>query len=351
MNPSSAQALLKLMTDDIRTQQTIHQPTAFWSTASRDIYDELTTHGFQNFRSLPSTRSYFVPTYGPPGNTLTPEDVQQIEEAILANTERQSKKHSTLMHMIGGEMWALADYRVYRAADDLSQAPNLAKLSESKVGNPSEHFCLEERWFSRSFLNYILGIVFLKQHIQTADIKRVIEVGGGFGTLGEILLQAGDYAYVDVDIPPTAAVASYYLSNQPGANLLSYAETRGAESIPFPDPGTQLVLCPWQLPSLCGKADLFVNFISFQEMEPHVVQDYLAHVDRLSCRFVLLRNLREGKQRKTEEMALGVETPTLGSDYDHFMPNYRLIATNVIPFGFRTIDGFNSELRLYERKG
>ncbi len=111
-----------------------------------------------------------------------------------------------------------------------------------------------------------------------------------------------------------------------------------------------MVLCPWQLPRLSGSADLFINFISFQEMEPDVVRGYLGHVDRLRCRFVLLRNLREGKQRKTEKVALGVETPTIGSDYDQFMPNYRLVATNVTPFGFRTIDGFNSELRLYERR-
>lgn len=350
MNPKDAPHLLTLMANDIRHQEALYQPTAFWSQASSAIYADLTEHGFEDFRSLPSVLNYFVPTYGPPGNTLTADETRRIEETLLNTAERQSKKHSTLMHMISGEMWALADYRVSVAGDDVSQTPTLTKVSESKIGNPREHFCFDGRWFSRSFLNYILGLIFLKKNIDTTGIRRVIEVGGGFGTLGEILLQAGTYAYVDVDIPPTAAVASYYLSSQTGANVLSYEETRTAETIPFPEPGTQMVLCPWQLPRLSGSADLFINFISFQEMEPDVVRGYLGHVDRLRCRFVLLRNLREGKQRKTEKVALGVETPTIGSDYDQFMPNYRLVATNVTPFGFRTIDGFNSELRLYERK-
>jgi len=83
-------------------------------------------------------------------------------------------------------------------------------------------------------------------------------------------------------------------------------------------------------------------------MEPHVVKNYLYHVDRLHCRFILLRNMREGKQQKTEK-TFGVEIPTLSGDYDRFLPNYRLIATNVNPFGFRTLDGFHSELRLYRR--
>ena len=152
-------------------------------------------------------------------------------------------------------------------------------------------------------------------------------------------------------ITELTAVASYYLANQPGSNLIPYGETRNVDYISFPDLKSQAVLCPWQLPLLQGSADLFVNFISFQEMEPHVVRDYLYHADRLNCGFVLLRNLREGKQRRSERVTYGVETPTVGNDYDRFLPNYRLVATNVIPFGFRTIDGFNSELRLYERRG
>lgn len=179
MNPKNAPNLLEAMTDDIRSQEAIYQPTAFWSKASSDIYADLVAHGFQNFRALPSALSYFVPTYGPPGNSLTVDETRRIEETLLATAKLQSKKHSTLMHMISGEMWALADYRVSIAGDDVSQAPNLTKVSESKVGNPREHFCFEERWFSRSFLNYILGITFLKQHVETAGIKRVIEVGGG----------------------------------------------------------------------------------------------------------------------------------------------------------------------------
>ena len=327
----------------------IYQPTAFWAEASSAIVADLRIHGFEDFRSLSSARSFFVPTYGPPGSALSLEEVQRLEATFLNTNERRSKKHATLMHLLEGEMWALADYRVAMAGDNMSKAPNLSTLSESKIGNPPEHFCFEGRWFSRSFLNYIHGLIYLKQHVDTNRIQRVIEVGGGFGSLGEILHQTGTCAYVDVDIPPTAAVASYYLANQPGSQFASYIETRQLETISFPGVGTQMVLCPWQLPRLQGNVDLFVNFISFQEMEPHVVENYMRHVNRLECRHVLLRNLREGKAKKSDKIIYGVESPTLGSDYDRFLPNYRLVGTNVMPFGYRTIDGFHSELRLYER--
>ena len=337
------------MLDDLPEQDDLYQPTPFWAEASKPILADLRSHGFERFRSLPSALGLFVPTYGPPGNTLTVEEVKTLEDAFLETNERRSKKHATLMHLLNGEMWALADFRVAMAGDDRCKAPDLSKVSESKVGDPFEHFCFEDRWFSRSFLNYLHGLVFLKQNVDTSKIRRVIEIGGGFGTLGEIFHQTGDCAYVDVDIPPTAAAATYYLANQPNAHVDSYSETRLLETISFPETGAEMVLCPWQLPRLKGSADLFVNFISFQEMEPNVVQNYLHHANRLSCRYILLRNLREGKARKSDRNIFGVETPLLGQSYDRFLPDYRLVGTNVFPFGYRTIDGFHSELRLYQR--
>jgi len=60
--------------------------------------------------------------------------------------------------------------------------------------------------------------------------------------------------------------------------------------------------------------------------------------------------MREGKARMSETVEYGVRNPVCGSDYDMFLKNYRILATNVIPFGHRTADGFHSELRLYERQ-
>ena len=64
---------------------------------------------------------------------------------------------------------------------------------------------------------------------------------------------------------------------------------------------------------------------------------------------MLLRNIREGKQLKREGHA-GVTTPIKTDDYLGMLPNYRLIARNVHPFGFETVDGFHSELMLFKRQ-
>jgi putative sugar O-methyltransferase len=175
----------------------------------------------------------------------------------------------------------------------------------------------------------------------------VVEVGGGFGSLGEILCgdDRNDTFYVDVDIPPTAVFSTYYLRQVFGQNaVLGYDDTADWETLSIEEMRSRAraaVLCSWQLPKLRGSIDLFVNFISFQEMEPAVVQMYLQHVDRLNARHVLLRNLRE---------PLGVEAPTRAEDYDSFLPHYDLVASNTLPFGYQTPDGYHSELRLYRRR-
>jgi putative sugar O-methyltransferase len=343
------------MLADLPAQSEIYQPTSFWSQASAPIIKELRACGFDQFRRLAYTRAFFVPTYGAPGSGFTQDDFVRLSALAEELAAPGSKKHQSLMHALSGEAWALADYRVLLAATATAaqHGMELMRFSESAVGAPLEQFHFEGRAFSRSALNYLNGLAFLKQQLGSAvqEIRSVLEIGGGFGTLGEILAQAGDYSYINVDIPPTAAVSSYYLAQQPGVRFADYQQTRALSRIAVPEHGGQMVLCPWQLPAVQGQIDLFVNFISFQEMEPQVVANYLMQVDRLSARFVLLRNLREGKQVRSEQHRFGVEQPVLGSDYDRFLPAYELLATNVHPFGYRTVDGFHSELRLYRRRG
>lgn len=77
-------------------------------------------------------------------------------------------------------------------------------FSESAVGQPVEHFSIEGKLYSRSSLNYLMGLSFLKKFIDFSSIKTVMEIGGGFGTLGEILHQVSPATrYINLDIPPT----------------------------------------------------------------------------------------------------------------------------------------------------
>jgi len=338
---------------DMAQQSELYRPTSFWAEASQLIVDELQAHGVERFRSIDSALSYFVPTYGLPGNSFDPAMADGLASYLEQQWPAAKKPQLALAQFISGHMAALADYRVLKAADDPAALPHLHTFSESTYGAPVEQFEFDGRRFSRSSLNYLLGMAMLKKHLRAADVPRtVMEIGGGFGTLGEILLAAGidGLRYLDIDIPPTSFVAQSYLGQLVGpADIATYATTRERATIEIDSLPTISVLTSWQIEKLQGKIDLFVNFISFQEMEPHVVRNYLAHVARLGSEWVLLRNMREGKNVRKDGVT-GVETPILGRDYQDMLADYELIDSSVIPFGYRTVDNFNSELYLFRRK-
>jgi len=352
MAPNDNFAELDLTLQDAEKQAEIYRPTSFWRAASHRIADDIKASGVENFRRIQSALSYFVPNFGPPTSGFTIEQVQSLMHHAQDAMKVSDKAQRTLHQYLSGYFHARSDYRVLQASDDPAQRPFLHRFSECDFGNPLEQFDFEGRRFSRSSLNYLLGLSMLKQHVDTESIRTVLEIGGGFGTLGEILAQSDlpGIRYIDIDIPPTQFVAARYLSHVLGPDQVApYTATRG-QRLNITELPTATVLCNWQIEQLQGQVDLFVNFISFQEMEPPVVRNYLGHVDRLKSRWILLRNMREGKQKKTAT-SHGVETPILSDDYIQMLGNYRLLARNVHPFGFETVDGFHSELLLLERTG
>ena len=349
---------LQLAFQDLAEQDPLYQPTPFWAEASAKIAHSVLTRGIERFRANPLCLGFFVPNYGSPTSPIPPEEQALLLAEFQARNPQNKKGTLALEQFFSGHSAALADFRVLKAADDPHYLPSLDSFSEATAGQPIEQHEFEGRRYSRSALNYLLGLAMLKRHLQRplADRStplRVLEIGGGFGTLGEILSHSGltDWQYIDVDIPPTGTIAEWYLRCVLGDNRVrGYAQTRQEKSIPLSSLPPAAVLMPWQLPKLQGSIDIFVNFISFQEMEPAVVQNYLQHVTRLGSRWILLRNLREGKQKRTQASPLGVDTPIQGDAYLNMLPAYRLVERGTFPFGYRTVDGFHSELLLLKRE-
>jgi len=345
--------LLEVMLNDMEAAPKLYQPTQFWKYGVQKVLDDIRCHGVKRFRALSSALGFFVPTYAFPIFCQQSEVCLQIERILAENTV--PRWQLSLNQFLSGKLHAFNDYRVYLATLQDSY-PYLDRVSESNVGEPVEQFTFGGQRFSRSFLNYLLGLNFLKMCCDLSQVNTVLEIGGGYGTLGEILL--GDTRnhcfYVDIDIPPTSFVSTYYLKQVIGkpyvGDYCSLKEKSIFDISALSAKYKAVVLCPWQLPKIEGTVDLFVNFISFQEMEPEVVRNYLHHVDRLRARYILMRNLREGKPKAKEPGELGVLEPIMGKDYDLFLPNYQLVATNTVPFGYKTVDNFHSELRVYQRK-
>ena len=324
----------------------LYQPTAFWKSATMNILKEIQEEGVENFRRLKNPLYYFVPTYGVPGNNFD----KSLEEKIsnLISEEGGNEKQKLLFKKwISGYSHALSDYRVFLSNIEKDKNFNLIEFSESRYGRPIEQFSFDNKYYSRSSLNYLLGLCFLNKHLTNKDnIVNVMEIGGGFGTLGEILSFSKNKKYINLDIPPTSFISWNYLKNIYKKDLLNSLDIEQCNIANLPKCA---VLNSWNIENLSGEIDLFINFISFQEMEPKVVENYFKFIANLKPTWVLLRNMREGKQKKTEINKTGVIEPLKKDDYIKLLDsNYSLVDSDVLEFGFRTVDNFNSELLLFK---
>lgn len=65
----------------------------------------------------------------------------------------------------------------------------LQHVRESEIGKPAQQHIFNGKKCSRSMLNYLRGLTYLKKLVDICEIKRVLEICGGYGTLGEILIK------------------------------------------------------------------------------------------------------------------------------------------------------------------
>lgn len=316
--------LLDVMLGDMESADPLYRPTNFWQTGLADIVKDLRGRGIEEFRSHASARRFYVPRYRSQSKAVR----------AVAYAAKAAGKQQVADRVLGLDRarWEHAIVQVL----DPGGAPNLRDVSESTWGKPTEQLVFDGRRYSKSMLNYLRGLVAVKRQAPDLTIRTVLEIGGGYGTLGEILVPQG-VTYVDVDIPPLAFVAARYLQAVLGDGVVAdYAESREWDSIDLAslrDQGRSAVACAWQLPKIVGSVDLFVNYISFQEMEPDVVANYASHVMRLGAKVVLLRNSTVGKPVGTAEAGVGVREPITRDRYLTMFDGYDLAFADSQLFG------------------
>ena len=327
----------------------LYEPGAFWKEALHEILKLYSEKGIKGFRSERVNLSFFVPTYGWPGNSLEKPFVEKIK--TICKKHYGQKQLREIEVRFDGSRDAFSDYRAFKIASTFSDPLELKNFSESKVGSPIEHFCFDNKWFSRSSLNYLLGLSFLFSTFPEFRPKTVLEIGGGFGTLAEILGKSNirNLRYINFDLYPMFAIAKDYVTECFSGDK-NYLVTKNIPTKEFSarELKTFSFFPNSKIEKLCGTIDLFVNFISFQEMEPDIVNNYIKLIQKLKPKLILIRNLREGKQIRNNKR-LGVKTPILKENYIEMFSDYSLVRSNVLEFGYRTTDGFNSELLLFER--
>ena len=284
----------------------IYAPTICWQPGVKALLDDLDTRGIETFKSWPSSAFFFYPRYAP---IFTYADLDAVIPALREQVP--SAKEAWLKSRLNCAIDANCDVDIALGQIDRDRLPlDIEHHGESQVGTPPQYyrpFGADGPGFGKPYLNYLKVITALSRYIDR-PLRSVVEVGGGFGVLGEILKQTDpSVQYVNMDIPPLSTIAHYYLSHAvANENLLGTNDLAPDDILTLGPDQPSACLSSWQFPQLEGSCDLFINTFSFQEMEPHVVANYAAQADRLGAEYVVSVNSRKGKPL-VAEAGWGVE--------------------------------------------
>jgi len=335
---------------ELKKQNNLYQPSSFWKENINKFFAIFEKQGIKNFRSNSLANNFFIPLY----HLRREKNADKFFQIIKIQKKQTPKLATELIRQLSGYNHALADYRTFKASDDSNKLPFIHLFSENSVGKPKEQFNFDGKLYSRSSLNYLLGISCLKKITKNFIPRKVLEIGGGFGILGHILglSKVANLKYINLDLPPLSLISEIYLKKSFGDNKVtnSLKEIK-KKNISIKKLKKFSSLPSWKIEDLKGKIDLFVNFISFQEMEPYILKNYIKNILRLKPKYILLRNLREGKQKITKLNSIGVKKQIKSYLYIKLLKkNYKLVTKNVLPFGYLTYDGFNSEILIFKKK-
>ena len=283
-------ALTREMAAELQTGPDVFLPSRFWQSLSSLNNAQLSDVGFALFKRTinqnyfnwvvyqprdPQVRAVFRAWLRHPTPSVAWSRLVDVRGVEVGQSRIQpfAKRRIRVGHAAFVAMlWEYARHR-----DRLGL---LDRLSEPELGAP---ILVRHRGqlISQDLANSAIEFYSIDEAAPLRPGATVIELGGGYGRLGWLMLSiVPGLRYVAVDIPPALAVAQEYLTTLfPG--LPGYRFRRGR---PDPDEirrARMAFLTPNQFDSLPPMgADAFVNISSLHEMRLDQVSRYLALVDQ-----------------------------------------------------------------------
>ncbi len=318
--------LLDLMLAQATAAPDIYQPTNYWSVYNEGIVPELYSQGLHDFRRRRKTVLHKFSANDPSPAPLV--DLLRIRYLNNRYTRRLrpwvrllATANRAQAYLRGQSMLGFA-----RKKSAGSWAKPLDALEASLVGNPERPIRSKGRAYTPSILQYYMDYAYCSQFIDFDSLQLVVELGSGSGKQIEVVKKLHPHiCFLVFDIPPQLYVCEQYLSAVVPGSVVSFRETRNLNELPEESRGKIFILGNWQFPIIQGSnVDLFWNCASFQEMEPHVVANYLTYVNQ-SCKYVFLSQEMGGKRRADKLGERGVLQPTTLDDYLAGLANLRMV--------------------------
>ncbi len=340
MQVSEDPLLLELMMKDGACAPDIYKTSNYWSFYERKFLRELKALGLHDFRRRKnSVLSSFRAT------DLTPlmSHIDLSKSKIFNNRITRKipgwLKVTLLMQAFLNKILPVVDpygvsvlglkrlaYDFTRLMGKNAGCKSLDDFQASLIGNPEDIIEVGGKVYTMSILFFYLKYVYCASFMNFDNVEVMVELGCGSGKQIEIIKKLHpDICFFLFDIPPQLYVCEQYLSSVFPGSVVSYKDTRDMMTFPGVQKGKIFIMGNWKFPIIKDeKIDLFWNAASFQEMEPSIVANYLAYVNKCS-NFVFLEEAMDGKEKATKEGKLGVLKQTKFEDYKNGLADFLLM--------------------------
>jgi len=329
--------LLELMMQDITSASNFFKPTNFWTNYEKIFLPEIRALGLKDFRRRKnSVLSSFGATDLSSLSLATPipllKFAQKPFKFFLKMSLKVRKMKTLLNHNpvkyagIGNRDINLFCYEFAKSYGEKNGAKPIHEFEASHIGNPENVFYINGKMYTNSLLNYYVNYAYCCKFMNFDSIHTIMEIGCGSGKQVEIIKKLHPHiTFYLFDIPPQLYVAEQYLSALFSDSVVSYRKTRTMKSIPEKQKGKIFIFANWKIPELANlNYDLFWNSASFQEMEPHVVLNYLKYVNQQTVKYATLTELMTGMKKTNAEGQQGVLEKTKLQHYKKGLKDFQM---------------------------
>jgi len=302
--------LLDLMMQDMQKVSDFYKPTNYWSFYEKRFLPELKKFGLKDFqRRKKSVLTSFH------GTDLVPSLVNLNKfpkeegtfRAIMYFLFRQSLKSKKMQRYIdsvtslnSGVSNDDLNFLCFQLAKFYGESCGAKSINDfecSNVGNPENVFYVNGKMYTFWSLSYYVQYAYCCKYMNFNSINTIMELGSGAGKQTEVLKKLyPNMTFYLFDIPPQLYVCEKYLSKVFPDDVITYEETRNLKKIPEDHKGKIFIFGSWKIADLDFNCDLFWNSMSFQEMEPEIVLNYLNYINGLTRKYVFLNEVMNGKK-------------------------------------------------------
>ena len=151
-------------------------------------------------------------------------------------------------------------------------------LNKINIGNSKQIFKYKDKIVDAGQLFHIKWLHDLEEYVFNKNkISTIIEIGGGYGSFAQKIINKYSYKYILIDLPEANLISSFYLSKHfPDKKIILAHDFKNKTLSSYDlDHGDIFILPPWYFLEI-ENIDLFINTRSFMEMNKDIINKYFS---------------------------------------------------------------------------